>query len=633
MAAPARLVAVTALGNARGSLPFAAALGLALARRSAAAVICSVGDGQRPRPTLLASAEARQLEGELRSTGAAARGSLCWVAADERSGEWMDALRSCLSSSAAIVVLHATPTRWREVMDGGAAVAAAAFSADPRRDRTLATLTSMELRRACVPHAVLLRAPNVVASRRALAGLDPGGALSTRTTRIASRLRRVLVSESGQALPALAGLALAAVIAALMVSVLGVAAIGGARLQRAADLAAVSAARSLLDDHPRLFKPPDRRAGRSPRRLTEDEYRTRAVAQAHRAVHANGISDARIAVRFPGVGYAPTRVRVEVAARSPQATGSARRFQATATAEAFPGPLAATAGGEMAEGGGYAGPLAYRDGEGMRPDVAVAFDRLAFAAGKVGHALFVTSGFRSDAEQAALFAANPDPRWVARPGTSLHRCATELDLGPPSAYGWLAANAARFGFLKRYSWEAWHFGFTDGPAPCAAALPRSGVAASDGRGIGAADLLPAYVPTRYRAAISEAAQRSNVPASLLAAQLLAESGFNPFAVSPAGAHGIAQFMPATAAAYGLEDPFNPGAAIAAQGRLMADLLRQFNGRTDLALAAYNAGPAPVAACGCVPQYPETTAYVMRILGLLGGAGVAPPPELAVRLVR
>ena len=67
---------------------------------------------------------------------------------------------------------------------------------------------------------------------------------------------------------------------------------------------------------------------------------------------------------------------------------------------------------------------------------------MAVAAQAAGIALTVNSGFRSDAEQAALFAAHPDPRWVAPPGHSLHRCATELDLGPDSAYGWLAANAA-----------------------------------------------------------------------------------------------------------------------------------------------------------------------------------------------
>jgi hypothetical protein len=95
----------------------------------------------------------------------------------------------------------------------------------------------------------------------------------------------------------------------------------------------------------------------------------------------------------------------------------------------------------------------------MRPDVAGAFDRLATAARRAGISLVITSAYRSDAEQARLFAEHPDPRWVAPPGTSLHRCATELDLGPSSAYAWLAANAPRFGFLKRYPWEPWQLGF------------------------------------------------------------------------------------------------------------------------------------------------------------------------------
>jgi soluble lytic murein transglycosylase-like protein len=90
-------------------------------------------------------------------------------------------------------------------------------------------------------------------------------------------------------------------------------------------------------------------------------------------------------------------------------------------------------------------------------------------------------------------------------------------------------------------------------------------------------------------------------------------------------------MPATASAYGLRDPFDAPAAIDAQAHLMADLLRQF-GSVSLALAAYNAGPAPVLACHCVPLIPETQAYVARILGLMGGAGELSAPALEVRLV-
>ena len=140
------------------------------------------------------------------------------------------------------------------------------------------------------------------------------------------------------------------------------------------------------------------------------------------------------------------------------------------------------------------------------------------------------------------------------------------------------------------------------------------------------------MPARYAAPIAHAASHWNVSAGLLAAQLYAESNFNPFATSPAGARGIAQFMPGTARAYGLADPTDPDAAIDAQAHLMRDLLRRF-GSVPLALAAYNAGAGAVEACGCVPPYRETQSYVARILGLLGGAGDAPlGVGLEVRLV-
>ncbi len=86
-------------------------------------------------------------------------------------------------------------------------------------------------------------------------------------------------------------------------------------------------------------------------------------------------------------------------------------------------------------------------------------------------------------------------------------------------------------------------------------------------------------------------------------------------------------------AYGLRNPFDAQQAIDAQAHLMHDLLRQF-GSVPLALAAYNAGPAPVQRCGCIPPYAETRAYVAKILGLLGGAGDAPAGGgLEVRLIR
>jgi soluble lytic murein transglycosylase-like protein len=94
-------------------------------------------------------------------------------------------------------------------------------------------------------------------------------------------------------------------------------------------------------------------------------------------------------------------------------------------------------------------------------------------------------------------------------------------------------------------------------------------------------------------------------------------------------------MPGTAASYGLRNPFDAESAIDAQGHLMHDLLRQF-GAVPLALAAYNAGPAPVQRCGCIPPIPETQGYVAAILALMRGAGDpagAALDGLDVRLVR
>lgn len=437
-------------------------------------------------------------------------------------------------------------------------------------------------------------------------------------------------SQSGQALIlALGGTFVILAGAVALVAIAG-AVTGKGRAQRAADLIAISAVRSMRDDLPRLLAPARLANGLpNPAHLDKGAYLQRARFAAHAGARANGVDPGRVRIEFPDAGsFAPVRARAELLAALELGEGRVP-VEAWALAEAA-APLA-PAGGEatgMASGGGYGGPLVYRDGEGMRPDVAAAFDRMAAAASGDGVSLLVVSGFRSDAEQAALFAANPDPTWVAPPGHSLHRCATELDLGPDAAYAWLAVHATRFGFVQRYSWEAWHYGFEAGPEPCSPAGETGGLA---GAGASTAGSLPAFVPSQFHEPILRSAARWGVSAALLAGQLMAESGFDPNAGSPAGAQGIAQFMPSTAAAYGLENPFDPIAAIDAQGHLMADLLRQF-GSPELALAAYNAGPAPVEACECIPPYPETQAYVTRILALLGGAGALTMPSFEVRLV-
>jgi hypothetical protein len=432
------------------------------------------------------------------------------------------------------------------------------------------------------------------------------------------------------------------VIAGVIVGAVARAVSREAGAQRAADLAAVAAGNLMHGSYGRLFEPARVEGRPNPRHLEKAAYlalgRERAVAVAQ----ANGFPD--VAVTFPDAAtIAPVRVRVRVRENVRVGRRSAR---VSAVAEAEIGPADLTG---FADGGGYSGPLAYRQGKPMRPDVALAFDRMEAAARADGLALSITSGYRSDAEQAALWARHPDPKWVARPGTSLHRYGTELDLGPPSAYAWLERNCERFHFIRRYAWEPWHFGYAlnqqSRPAKGRAAAAggsgerdtsRAGGAAAPGDGAAgfARGSVPGFVPARFAPLLTRAAQRWNVSATLLAAQIYAESSFNPFARSRAGALGIAQFMPGTAKAMGLDDPFDAEQAIDAQAHLMRDLLRRF-GSVPLALAAYNAGPGAVAACGCIPGIPETRGYVARILGLMNGAGapLVAGNALAVRLVR
>jgi hypothetical protein len=434
------------------------------------------------------------------------------------------------------------------------------------------------------------------------------------------------LGESGQSTVLVLGVIGALLVGALALTALGQAMGAKGRHQRAVDLAAISAARSMREDHSRLFEPAALEDGSpNPRHLSTAAYLARARGAAVRAARRNGVPLAADDVSFPGGSFAPTRVAVRVRGATRVRVESSRRrptrrLEVRARAVAEMSPAAGDGLAAFGSGGGYDGPLAYRQGKPMRPDVARAFDRLAAAARRDGILLLVNSGFRSDAEQARLFAAHPDPKWVAPPGKSLHRLGTELDLGPPAAYGWLAANAGRFGFIQRYSWEPWHYGYKLNPGSSSVGF------GADGRGA-----LPSFVPPQFERPLARAAQRFNVSAALLAAQLYAESNFNPFAVSPAGARGIAQFWRATGRAMGLRDAFDPVASIEAQARLMRDLLRQF-ASVPLALAAYNAGAGAVSRCGCIPPFPETRAYVAKILGLLGGAGQTARPGFEVRLV-
>ena len=631
------ITVVTSVDGADGMLETAALIACSKSSDDVVGLLVCFSDGKPPEPTVFSAGAAKDAEAGLRAAGfdASARGAIC-VASIIEDEAWLDRLICLMEAGEGVrPVVAIPPHHYSELVNcDSVAVGSIVFRADRPGDETppLLGLATDEAREVCETVTVADERPGWLKGRRALAGAISGTrALEVPESKSGkpSRLRGLLFRDRGQATPMVLGAVFVLVLGTVLLVAVGGAVTGKARAQRAVDLSALSAARSMKTDLPRLLAPPTLPNGMpNPAHMPKPVYLLRARLAAVRIATANGAAPWSVAVRFPdAISYAPVRVRVAVRARVKGGRPSLTESWAEARVSV---PLGMGSVPSIATGGGYSGPLAERQGEGMRPDVAAAFDRMTAAAAAAGVTVTVTSAFRSDAEQAALFAANPDPTWVARPGTSLHRCATELDLGPSSAYGWLAANASRFGFEQRYSWESWHYGFVAGPEPCSAA--GNHVLSGGDPKQALTDALPGFVPARFRKAILASAMKWNVSAALLAAQLYAESGFDPDAGSPAGAQGIAQFMPATAASYGLSNPFDPDEAIDAQGHLMSDLLKQF-GSPALALAAYNAGPGAVSGCNCIPSYPETQAYVAKILGLLGGVGAIAPMPMEIELVR
>jgi soluble lytic murein transglycosylase-like protein len=113
--------------------------------------------------------------------------------------------------------------------------------------------------------------------------------------------------------------------------------------------------------------------------------------------------------------------------------------------------------------------------------------------------------------------------------------------------------------------------------------------------------------------IARASQTHQLDSKLLRGVMQQESGFRPCAISPKGARGLMQLMPATLEQFKVEDAFDPTANIEAGAAFLKQLLDKYKGDMKLALAAYNAGPAAVDKAGAIPDIKETRDYVESIL--------------------
>ncbi len=152
-------------------------------------------------------------------------------------------------------------------------------------------------------------------------------------------------------------------------------------------------------------------------------------------------------------------------------------------------------------------------------------------------------------------------------------------------------------------------------------LPSGSAGAAGAGGVGGVAARGAVggagAPVPFADLFNSAGATYGVEPRLLAAVAQQESGFDPKAVSPAGARGLMQLMPATAAGLGVTNSFDPAQAVDGAAKLLRDLLDRF-GRVDYALAGYNAGPGAVLRYDGIPPYPETQNYVRSIMSSLGG---------------
>src|SRR5512136_2842980 len=117
----------------------------------------------------------------------------------------------------------------------------------------------------------------------------------------------------------------------------------------------------------------------------------------------------------------------------------------------------------------------------------------------------------------------------------------------------------------------------------------------------------------YHPIVKKVAGKYRVDQELVHVVIRAESNYDAFAISSAGAMGLMQLMPATARQYGVNNVFDPAQNVEGGVRYLKDLVRLYNGQTRLVLAAYNAGQEAVRRYNGIPPYPETRSYIASIM--------------------
>ncbi len=146
----------------------------------------------------------------------------------------------------------------------------------------------------------------------------------------------------------------------------------------------------------------------------------------------------------------------------------------------------------------------------------------------------------------------------------------------------------------------------------------SAVAAPESDAISNAGAVSGGGTVPFQSLIEESCARYGVDPALLAGLIEQESHFDPTVGSSAGAQGLTELMPETAASLGVTDPHDPAQSIDGGARLLSEKLAEFGGNTELALAAYNAGSGAVQQYNGIPPYPETQEYVKKVLGYAAG---------------